>query len=199
METYVWLGWFSIPHKEHYRVCKEFKKKGNLLVGLPRFFYKHQEVITRSRPLYGHERKRIFESLRINTFYFDFHSPYLQYFLTPVRIANQIIKEIPKKSIFLVREISHASAIYPLFKFSGFGFKFLKRSGIASTDIREKIYEEIIRKKKTNWEEDVIKETENLIREKWKRFEVLAYSPDYTWNFGLNNLFDFKIPLKGLI
>ena len=55
------LGWFGIPHETHYKLGKYLSKKGEVYFGIVRFFKDDKEVITKSRPLYGYERKEIIE------------------------------------------------------------------------------------------------------------------------------------------
>lgn len=198
-KTYVMLGWFSIPTEDVISFIDYLSGYGNVFLGLVRFFRKNKEQITKTRPLYGWERKGVFDNLGIKTFYWDFYSPYIRYVTNPFSMMLQIKRKIPRESVFVAREPSHAIVYELFFKIHGFGVETWERTGTAGTDVRDKIYQEIKEGVKTNWESYVTKETRDVIKENWARLVALTNSSDYTWRFSFPKLFDFKIPLEGLL
>lgn len=185
MKSFAILGWFGIPHKTHYEIGKYLSKRGKVYFGIVRFFNKGKEVITRSRPLYGHERRSVIESWGFETFYWDFYNPYLKYFLPnyAMKMREDILNQLPEDTVFYTRSPYAASVL----KLLGLCVEYSPRSGISGSSIREKLYDG----KKV---EGMPPETLLLLDKVSSRLEMFAKEKDRTIK-----LYGFKIPLEGFL
>jgi hypothetical protein len=186
MKSFAVLGYFSIPHETHYQLGKYLSISGRVYFGIVRFFKDGREVITKSRPLYGHERKSIIDAWGFETFFWDFHNPYIKYLLPKYaeEMKQEILEQLPEDTVFYTRS-----------PYSAFVLKQLKlkaeyspRTGTSGTSIREKIYAGEVRT------ENLPEETLDVLRRVSSRLEKLANDKDRTLK-----LFDFKIPVEGFL
>jgi hypothetical protein len=181
------LGWFGIPHETHYKLGKYLSKKGEVYFGIVRFFKDDKEVITKSRPLYGYERKEIIEEWGFHTFFWDFHNPYIKYFFPKyaLEMKENIVSKLPKDTIFVTRS-PYAKIV--LKDFLKLKVQYSARTGLSGSKLREKIYS------MQDLEKELMPQTARVIEKVNGRIKKFAKEKDRTIK-----LFGFKIPIEGFL
>ena len=185
MKSFAILGWFGIPHRTHYQLGKYLSERGKVYFGIVQFFNNGEEVITKSRPLYGYERKNIIESWGFETFYWDFYNPYIKYFLPnyAVKMRQEILNQLPENITFYTRS-PYAASILNLLRLK---VEYSPRSGISGSSIREKLY-------KGEYIEGLLPETLVVLEKVSSRLEKLSQEKDRTIKIS-----GFKIPVEGFL
>jgi hypothetical protein len=185
MKSFAILGWFGIPHETHYQLGKYLSREREVYFGIVRFFKDGREVITRSRPLYGYERKEIIEDWGFHTFFWDFHNPYVKYFLPKyaLEMKERILSQLPEDTMFFTRSPYAKILLKDLLKLK---VEYSARSGLSASKLREKIYSQDY--------EELMPQTAKILEKARERIKSFAREKDRTIK-----ILDFKIPVEGFL
>lgn len=197
MITALYLAHLNPVTNAHVEIISELKKKADVVKVMPVVFKDgDREINSKSFPFNFETRKKMLmsvfgDSIQITDDYV-FFAPFKKYLpplLTPRswKLRKQILRGVEGKFFSYTGDKAEGYML----KFYGLKPKVGERKSLSAASVKEKLYDEAL-KKKSSWKEDVPEKIIKIIENDWEIVEKFAKMEDMT-----TRVIGMKFPKEG--